>query len=578
MKLQVPSPSTWKLYTLMLLLFIAGCKKPHKYDETITASIEDRILYGYNPSIALAIIDENGTNYYSFGKTSINGKQVDEHTIYEIGSISKTFTAILLAKQVIEGKVSLDDPIDKFLPDSIDIPFIGDQPITLGHLSDHTSGLPRMPGNFDPADETNPFADYTVTQLYTFISSYKPIRSVGSKFEYSNLAQGLLGHILALNEGLSYEQLLIRDITGPLGMSDTRIVFTERMKYNLATGTHQTKEAPNWDLPTLAGAGGIRSSASDMIKYLSANLGLMDIDPTLRAAMDLSHKSRHKKAGTSEIGLGWFINGDMVGNITWHGGATGGYRAYAGFITKQRKGVVILTNSTDGAEDIGKYLLSSDAKLRELKPTLSYQLKEKIENESIEAANTFFDDINPDGLDAYHFNEGSINQLGLAYLQNENIEAALAVFRINVALHPSGFNAYNSYAEALLENGQTELAIENYKHARDLYPESEVAKDKLTELGIDYEPEVILLSEEMLESYVGKYRMAAHIYIEITREGTQFFGQATNQKRVELFPLNDQEFYLKVAEIKIKFQTNDSGRMTLTLYQNGQEITGKRVN
>src|SRR5690606_3829380 len=141
----------------------------------------------------------------------------------------------------------------------------GSMPITLGHLSDHTSGLPRMPDNFTPANLNNPYADYTVQQMYSFISTSGPVRPVG-EYEYSNLAQGLLGHILASNRELDYDSLMIRDIAAPLGMEETRVVLNQQMRDHLAIGHSAGGEVENWDIPTLAGAGAIRSSSSDMLK------------------------------------------------------------------------------------------------------------------------------------------------------------------------------------------------------------------------------------------------------------------------------------------------------------------------
>ena len=221
----------------------------------VVETIERRIANNAFPSIAIALIDSTGTYYFNFGNSKDDGKKVDENTIYEIGSISKVFTGILLAQQVLDSDLTLEDEINNFLPDSIVVPVIGDNEITLGTLTDHTSGLPRMPTNFAPANPNNPYADYTVKQMYDFISNYQPTRKVGSEYEYSNLAQGLLGHILSKNKNISYEKLMIETIADPLGMTDTRIELSERMKKKLALGHSGGEIVENWDIPTLAGAG-----------------------------------------------------------------------------------------------------------------------------------------------------------------------------------------------------------------------------------------------------------------------------------------------------------------------------------
>jgi serine-type D-Ala-D-Ala carboxypeptidase/endopeptidase len=356
-------------YCTILVFFIA-CQRETSQDlpANVVESIQKRVGEGINPSIVVGIIDKGGPRYYCFGKKSLTDTVVNEHTIYEIGSISKVFTGILLAYQSEVGKLSIDDPAQKYLPSTVQIPKSDGKEITLGHLSDHTSGLPRMPDNFDPKDFSNPYADYTVDLMYAFFSSYQLPRDIGSEYEYSNLAQGLLGHILALNAGTSYEDLMISTIAGPLGMNETKVAFDGNMKLNLAIGHSEGREVSNWDIPTLAGAGGIRSSVHDMLKFLAANIGLTRT--SLRKAMDKSHQTRHSKAGDSRVGLGWHISNGTDGDVIWHNGGTGGYRTFAGFVKETQKGVVVFTNSTEGVDDIGFKLLNPDAVLTPVKGSI----------------------------------------------------------------------------------------------------------------------------------------------------------------------------------------------------------------
>lgn len=346
------------------------CQSPKQSDPKelpgeVVETIKKRIINGITPSMAIALIDSSGTYYFNFGKTEKNGKEVDENTIYEIGSISKVFTGILLAQQILDGDLKIDDKINDLLPDSIEVPVIGPEEITVGNLADHTSGLPRMPNNFTPANPNNPYADYTVNQMYEFISNYQPSREVGSEYEYSNIAQGLLGHLLAKNKDKPYEKLMIETIAAPLGMNDTRIQCSERMKENLAIGHSGGKAVENWDIPTLAGAGAIRSSTLDMAKFISANLGY--VNTPVADAMKLSHKVRHDKAGEMSVAMAWHIKNGENGDILWHSGGTGGYRTFAGFVKETGKGIVILTNSFYSSDDIGFYLLDPSSELVDLK-------------------------------------------------------------------------------------------------------------------------------------------------------------------------------------------------------------------
>ena len=150
---------------LLLLVWIAfdiAAQDNSLLPEEVRESISKRIEYDHSPSYAIGIIDENGPHYFMFGKTSNSGKTIDEHTIYEIGSISKVFTGILLAHMSTTGKVNIENPVEDYLPDDVSMPSRNGEKITLGHLSDHTSSLTRMPDNFSPADPANPYADYSL--------------------------------------------------------------------------------------------------------------------------------------------------------------------------------------------------------------------------------------------------------------------------------------------------------------------------------------------------------------------------------------------------------------------------------
>ncbi|SHN09332.1 CubicO group peptidase, beta-lactamase class C family [Cyclobacterium lianum] len=343
----------------------SGKKTLQTLPPEVVESIEKRIANGVTPSMAIALIDTTGTTFFNFGKASEGGQAVDQHTVYEIGSISKAFTGVLLARQVLDGDIKLEDEVNRFLPEGVTAARKGQAEITIGHLADHTSGFPRMPDNFAPANPNNPFADYTVDQMYAFISDFEPTREVGDAYEYSNFAQGLLGHILAQNKDMNYEDLMVQVIANPLGMGDTRIRLTDSMQEHLAPGHSGGQLVENWDIPTLAGAGAIRSSAADMARFIAANLRYFESE--LAEAMALSHKVRHRKAGEMKVGLGWHIKEGKDGDVIWHNGGTGGYRTFVGFVKETGVGVVLLTNSSTGSDDIGFHLLDPGSKLADIK-------------------------------------------------------------------------------------------------------------------------------------------------------------------------------------------------------------------
>ena len=218
-----------------------------------------------------------------------------------------------------------------------------------------------MPTNFAPADNNNPYADYTVAQMYAFLSGYELTRDIGMQYEYSNLGVGLLGHALALRAGKSYENLVTERILRPLGMSDTRIVLSPGMKARLAPGHSAAGGvAANWDLPTLAGAGALRSTANDMLKFLAANLD--SSSAPLGRVLATTHLARRDVNGAQmRIGLNWHILSALGHPIVWHNGGTGGYRTFIGFDEANNRGAVVLSNQSVSPDDIGFHLLDERA-------------------------------------------------------------------------------------------------------------------------------------------------------------------------------------------------------------------------
>jgi D-alanyl-D-alanine-carboxypeptidase/D-alanyl-D-alanine-endopeptidase len=335
---------------------------PMPTDAEIRRILVDRIdLQHQGVGIVVGVIEPEGQRVVAYGNLSTKASQpVDRDTIFEIGSATKVFTALLLADAVRRGEVALNDPVAKYLPAGVKVPRRGDRQITLEDLATHTSGLPRLPTNLAPKDPANPYADYTVAQLYGFLSSYELTRDIGSRYEYSNLGAGLLGHALALRAGSDYETLIRSRVTAPLGMSSTVISLPGSMNDRLARGHNaQLEPVPGWDIPTLAGAGALRSTAGDLLRLLAAELGYVE-SPLAPAMASMLAARRPTGAPRLTIGLGWHVLSTQDGReIVWHNGGTGGFRSFAAFDRKARTGVVVLSNTfTDaGVDDIGRHLL-----------------------------------------------------------------------------------------------------------------------------------------------------------------------------------------------------------------------------
>ena len=176
--------------------------------------------------IVVGVIEPAGRRVIAHGNLAKGDpRTLDGDTIFEIGSISKVFTSLVLADMVSRKEVTLDDPAAKYLPEHVRMPERSGKPITLLDLATHSSGLPNVPSNMTRKDPANPYADYSVDDLYEFLSGYTLPRDPGSEVEYSNLGAGLLGHILACRAGTDYESLVRSRITRPLGMPDTGITL-----------------------------------------------------------------------------------------------------------------------------------------------------------------------------------------------------------------------------------------------------------------------------------------------------------------------------------------------------------------
>lgn len=571
--------------TTFTLLFILSnvafnfAQQTEAISAEVKASIQTRVEAGLSPGIVVGVIDANGTHFYSHGVKSLKSDaKIDEHSVFEIGSVSKTFTCTILAEMVKQGKLSLDDPLQKYLPEGVKAPSRNGAVITLRDMANHTSALPRMPSNFDPADASNPYADYTENLLYEFLNGYELTRDIGSQYEYSNYAMGLLGYTLAQQNNMDYSQMLRAFITEPLGMKNTDIVFSPEMKAQLATGHTRFNEASNWDLATLAGAGAIRSTATDMLKYLSANMGLTKTD--LYPAMELTHIKSSSNEEVFPIGLSWFIQTSDSLQIIEHGGATGGYRAFAGFIKGGDKAVVVLCNSNHGIQDIGMHILNSNEKLKEIKYSIANDLKPIIDKEGLDAGIKAYAKIKSEKADEYIIDENELNSLGYYYMETNEMDKAIAIFQLNIKEYPDAFNPYDSMGEAYRKNDDQEKSIINYKKSVELNPGNSGAIQALKEMGVDTEGLVkeVKVDAALLDSYVGEYELAPGFSIVVTHEEDGLHLQATGQPKFPVFPKSETVFYLKVVQAEVEFLPAANGLTNkMILFQNGAEVPGVRV-
>ena len=332
-------------------------------ERKVARIVEPYVTSPNNLALVVGLIKDGSALVLGYGKISAESDlRPDDSTLFEIGSITKVFTTALLAEMVAAGQVRMDEPVEKLLPASAAVPSFKGKKITLFHLATHTSGLPRVPDNlFKSAEEMkDPYANYTPRRLYAFLSNHKLRRAPGEKYEYSNVGMGLLGHALALRSGLSYEEAVVGRLCKKLGMTDTRCALSPAQQKRLAPGHgHLGMPAGYWSFDAVAGAGCLRSSASDMLRFLAANLGMSA--GRLSEVVRSCHRPRVKTGQEKlAVGLGWHIFelGDQPdANAVWHNGGTGGFASWTGFFRDSRTAVVVLSNSTGSVDVIGLDIL-----------------------------------------------------------------------------------------------------------------------------------------------------------------------------------------------------------------------------
>lgn len=307
------------------------------------SSIENRTLQ----AISVGVIQPDGPmTAHAGGLAPDNATSPDDHTLYELGSISKVFTGLLLADAVVRGEVALDTPVARLLPHGVPLPDNAGERITLRMLATHTSGLPAIPVEIPADDFANPYGAYTEADLWTTLRRVKLDFEPGTNARYSNLAVGLLGTLLARNAGTTYAELLAVRITRPLGMKDTVIEPGEALRMRFAPPFTSTgKPWSHWEFKALAGAGGIRSTLADMMRFASAML--RPADTPLQKAIELAWTRQNIAAGLASLApggqaLGWMLAGD--GRTHWHNGMTGGFHA-AIFVNRELGVAVVLLSN-----------------------------------------------------------------------------------------------------------------------------------------------------------------------------------------------------------------------------------------
>jgi serine-type D-Ala-D-Ala carboxypeptidase/endopeptidase len=506
--------------------------------------------------VAVAWVDEKGVQFFQTGHfAKADNRPVTPDTQFEIGSVTKVFTALLLAESERAGKVSRDDPVTKHLkvattPEG----FARLEKITLLMLATHTSGLPRLPPNLAPADMRDPYADYTQEKLLAALARSAADVKAPADYAYSNYGASVLGQALAAAWGQPYSEALRRHVLDPLGLTQTTLGMTgAAAPENMAPG-HDDKGAPVpiWIFDAIAPAGALRSSTRDLALFLQACLGLRET--ALAASFTATVQPQRPLVGLiGSIGLAWHLTAEDP-PIIWHNGGTGGYRSFIGFEPRGKRGIVVLVNIGQSPDGLGFGLLRGEKK-KDAAPTPAAMSNVAAANlqdyvGSFPLAPTFVMLVTTD--------QGRLFVQATGQPQLSLLPVAADRFKVKDVDAEVSFERDTSgkvIALVLHQNGIDQRA-----------PRGEVSV-----------PVEIALPAGQLQEYVGDYPLAPTFVLNVTVQDGRLAVQATGQERFPVYASARDKFFYKVVDAQITFQRNAAGRVSgLVLHQGGADLVATK--
>lgn len=344
-----------RVLLLVLLTTLLSFKSDKEAEFEITKVVLQYLDDPFNYGLSIGVISGDKEFIYCFGTADEkNGSKINPNSVFEIGSITKVFTAILLAAEVENKRMDLNESIFSYFPG-----IEKKTDISLLNLATHTSGFPRLADNFwsTVKDRSNPYMNYSDQDLRNYMSGYTLKSKPGTHYDYSNFGVGLLGSILSRQHKTSYEQLVQHTICQPWGLKSTFIYPDASQKKQLVSGHSAGRVVPGWYFQeATAGQGALRSSINDMLLFLKLNIFP---EKCLSANVILLTQQEHfyERENGRKMGLGWHIGNFNKEKYLEHTGGTGGYRSFIGLTPESKTGIVILSNSNNDVSAIGIEIL-----------------------------------------------------------------------------------------------------------------------------------------------------------------------------------------------------------------------------
>jgi len=479
--------------------------------------------------------------------------RIGPNTAFEIGSVSKTMTAALLADLILRGDVSLDDPLSDWLPEGTRVPDFQGHPILLRHIVTHTSGLPALPSQMPLNDLSNPYAQLTDENLLASLEEVQLSAPPGTQYAYSNFAGMLLSYALTRHANTDFETLVRERLFVPLGMNGAYVgERPESVRAAVGHRHYDTKSTAAWVFPkNLAGVGGVRATLDDMVRYIQEQLDSLEegMGPALRLTQERLHEGR------ISFGMHWMQRSAGELSLNYHGGETGGFSAFVAFDREARRGVVALSDtawgSLGGLGNFTVHLLAPEVVPLDAPRVLMTPSQELL---NALAGEYLLGGMLPMSLTARE---------GVLYVQAQgqpeyemgyDSEGDFFTLGFDAVLSPNEAGGVHSFTWT--QGGGTILA---------------------TRVDIDLGAPEPALSEAELAAYVGKYPLMPGFILIIRAKDGQLEAQATGQGAFRLDHSGNDRFSASAFGVEIQFNRNAKGEVqTLTLYQGGQSLSGKR--
>ncbi len=536
--------------TVLALALTAG--NAHAMTEAQLRQIVDQRLAGDRTGacMAVAVIEKDQVARTYACANEKDRSRIDAGTAFEIGSVSKTMTAALLADLIVQGKASLDDPLADYLPEGTVVPRFEGQPILLRHVVTHTSGLPALPARMQMANPANPYAALDEATLLASLADVTLARAPGSQFEYSNFASMVLSYAVARRAGNDFESLLDARLFTPLGMHGAYVDARPDGVRAAVGHTPNTRPTPAWTFqPNLAGVGGVRATLDDMVRYVQGHLG--QLDAPIGEALELT---RQPVSQQPPMAMNWMLApvGDRTVHV--HEGGTGGFSSFVAFDTQRERGVVILSdttwNSIGSLGSLGQHLVDASMPLGKPRKVTA---------------------PDPAVLDAL---AGDYQLAGGPRMSVKRKGDALVIHPQGQAEYEMGYDSEGDFYPL-----QFDAVLRPQRRADGSYAFQWLQMGGVVSATrIDASAKAaVMLSPEEAKAYEGSYALMPSLALTVRARDGQLFGQATGQGEFPLQAASRDVFEAPAFGIELRFQRNDAGEVNaLELHQAGQVLRGER--